>query len=193
MQEAGKPSVNRTAQQDLAPLMTGQMVALYKQSHEMAYRDEYIRRLVHIGFADTEAECLFMYELMILKSNHVAMLCNNGFLKAQMLPLTKRVLTEDTSFYVKHQMFLCSEVTKLFDEAEWHYHNSHEREMPQEVWHEIFSLTRYGGGELFMETLLSMAEHAHIAIEKIQNYAMAEQELLFKYKWKQSEKHPYGP
>lgn len=44
-----------------------------------------------------------------------------------------------------------SEVMALFDEAEWHVANSHEKEMPDEVWSEIWAFSRRGGGKLFID------------------------------------------
>lgn len=45
--------------------------------------------------------------------------------------------------------------------------------MPKDVVNEIFKLTRYGGGELLVETLKSIAEHSHIVFQKYKNIPCA--------------------
>lgn len=50
--------------------MSGQLVARYKKTHEEAYKNEYCRRLKYIGFTEEEAENLFLFELMILKTEY---------------------------------------------------------------------------------------------------------------------------
>ena len=99
----------------------------------------------------------------------------------------------ESSYYVEHQTFLVSEVTKIWDEAEWVWTYLKDREMPKEVVNEIFKLTRYGGGELLVETLKSISENSNIDFAKIQKYSRCEQDMMFKYKWNKNdnEKHPY--
>ena len=177
----------------LAPLMTGQLVALFKETKEQAYQQEYLRRLQHIGFTPEEAMNFFMYESLILKHDSLELLCRKDYLGANYFNLKTVLLPREKKDYIDHQSFLCSEITKIWDEAEWHYRSSHEKDLSAPVWQEIYKLTRYGGGELFIEYLQSMAEHTKTDFAKVQKYSMAEQGMLFKYKWnaKAGEKHPY--
>ena len=175
-------------------LMSGQLVARYKKTHDKRYQDEYRRRLQSLGFSEQEAELMFMYELMTLKHFAIDGLCRDDYLHANVFDMKKPVLTLDDSYYVKHQSFLCSQIVKIWDEAEWRYWNSHESDMPDEVWSEIFRLSRYGGGKLFVDYLTSMAERSSVPLDKVQRYSVAEQQLLFTYKWNagKGEKHPYA-
>ncbi|MGM9522182.1 MAG: hypothetical protein ACI3VB_06875 [Oscillospiraceae bacterium] len=194
-QEQNSGSGEKREKQEISPdLMTGQLVAFFKKTWQEAYRKEYLRRLEFIGFSSTEATNMFMYESMILKQTSIERLCRPDYVRAWYFNLKNVLLTEGKDYYISHQAFLCSEITKIWDEAEWHYYNSHEKDLPDPVWKEIFQISRYGGGELFMEYLASMAEHTKMDISKLQQYSMAEQGLLFKYKWnpQAGEKHPYG-
>lgn len=134
-----------------------------------------------------------MYESMNLKQNSTTALLNDRYLKTFYFDLKTVRFPEDKDFYISHQMFTLSEVVKIWDEAEWHYHNSHENEFMPEVWNEIFKISRYGGGELFVEYLQSMSDNTKTDIKKIQKYVYAEQGLLYKYKWYPNvrEPHPY--
>lgn len=174
-------------------LMTGQLVAFYKTTHNKEYSDEYERRLQHIGFTVPESKSLFMLELMMLKHDHIPILTDENYLSNNYFDLKTPILPLKSSYYVEHQTFLVSEVTKIWDEAEWVWTYKKNEEMPKDVVNEIFKLTRYGGGELLVETLKSISEHSHIDFAKIQKYSRCEQDMMFKYKWNKNanEKHPY--
>ena len=177
----------------LDSLMTGQLVAFYKTTHNKDYSDEYERRLQHIGFTMLESKSLFMLELMMLKHDHIPILADENYLINNYFNLKTPILPLENSYYVEHQEFLVSEITKLWDEAEWVWTYKKDEKMPNDVVNEIFKITRYGGGELLIETLKSISEHSHIDFAKIQKYSKCEQDMMFKYKWNKNanEKHPY--
>ena len=174
--------------------MSGQLVARYKKTHDEQYQDEYLRRLQSIGFDEQEANLMFVYELMTLKHFAIDELCRDDYLQSDVFNLKETVLGHDDSYYVQHQSFLCSQIVKMWDEAEWHFFNSRSRtDIPDEVWSEIHRLSRYGGGKLFLDYLKSMAEHSSVPFDKVQRYSVAEQQMLFAYKWSagKGEEHPY--
>ncbi len=175
------------------PFLTGQLVALSKSTKNKAYSVEYKRRLTHIGFTEEEARNMFIFESMIMKNNSYQLLQGDTYLTDNYFDLKHKVLSQSNEYYVEHQSFIVSEVTKLWDEAEWLCTYKNESDTPSDVWEEIFSLTRYGGGELFVNTIKSMSEKTNIELDKVQKYAMAEQCMLFKYKWyrDKNEPHPY--
>lgn len=179
---------------NLNSLMTGQLVAFFKQRHDEMYREEYIRRLTAIGFTAIQAENMFMFELMSLKFDSIGLLTDPNYIRDNYFSLESKILWQPAEYYVEHQIFLLSEVTKLWDEAEYHYQSGRKEGVPDDVWTEIEQLTRYKGGQLFVETLTSIAEHTKTDINLIRKYAMAEQQLLFKYKWNPygNEASPYG-
>lgn len=175
-------------------LMTGQLVARYKKTHDEQYQNEYLRRLRSIGFDEQQANLMFMYELMTLKHFAIDELCSDDYLRSSVFNLREPVLKQDDSYYVEHQSFLCSQIVKIWDEAEWHYFNSHEhKDLSEEAWSEIHRISRYGGGKLFLDYLESMAEHSSVPFDKVQRYSAAEQQMLFAYKWNadKGEHHPY--
>lgn len=191
---ADKADINsNNAGKKFDSLMTGQLVAFYKTTHNKDYSDEYERRLQHIGFTEPESKSLFMLELMMLKHDHIPILTDENYLNKNYFNLKSPILPLENSYYVEHQTFLVSEITKIWDEAEWVWTYKKDKEMTKEVANEILMLTRYGGGELLVETLKSISEHSHIDFAKIQKYSVCEQDMMFKYKWNKNanEKHPY--
>ena len=181
------------SQKMLDALMTAQLVALYKTTHNKEYSDEYERRLEHIGFENKEAKGLFLLELMMLKHDHIQILTDDNYLVNNCFNLKTPVFPMDYTYYVKHQTFLVSEITKIWDEAEYIWTYLKNQEMPDDVVDEIYKITRYGGANLFIETLKSISENSHIDFSKIQKYSVCEQDMMFKYKWNKNlnEKHPY--
>ncbi len=188
-----KTESNNINENEFDSLMTVQLIAYYKKEFDKKYMNEYIRRLVHIGFDENEAFNLFTNESMNMKHESIDLLQSPTYITDFYFNLKNKILPLDNKYYIEHRMFSVSEITKIWDEAEWHYHYSHGEDIPDDVWNEIYMLTRYGSGELFVETLKSIANSSHIDIDKIQKFSMNEQNMLFKYKWNKSgnEKHPY--
>lgn len=176
-----------------AQLMTGQLVAIFKKTHDERYRDLYIRRLMYIGFTKPQAVNLHMVELMTLKYDSVDVLCDPEYLHKNYFNLKNVIFPESAEYYAEHQMFLVSELTKIWDEAEYVY-KMVKKDLPMEVRNEVYKISRYGGGDLFLKGLDKVSESSHTPMGLIQAYVQAEQGLLFKYKWypNADEKHPYG-
>lgn len=178
--------------EDLKDRMSGSLVALYKETHDEKYDEEYRRRLRKIGYSDQEAANMFMFELMILKHDNQANLIDSQYIYRPMLDYRSMPLHEEDSWYVEHQMFLMSEIVKLWDEAEYVWTNSNKYLEDEEIRKRVYSLTRYGGAKLFLSYLRMISEKAHTDIKLVQAYARAEQDLLYVYRWKQGNvKYPY--
>ena len=181
-----------TVAEDLSSRMSGSLVALYKETHDKKYDEEYRRRLRKIGYSDQEAANMFMFELMILKHDNQANLIDSQYIYRPMLDYRSMPLHEEDSWYVEHQMFLMSEIVKLWDEAEYVWTNSNKYLEDEEIRKRVHSLTRYGGAKLFLSYLRMISEKAHTDIKLVQAYARAEQDLLYIYRWKQEGvEYPY--
>ncbi len=181
-----------TVTEDLSTRMSGSLVALYKETHDSKYDEEYRRRLRKIGYSDQEAANMFMFELMILKHDNQANLIDSQYIYRPMLDYRSMPLHEEDSWYVEHQMFLMSEIVKLWDEAEYVWTHSNKYLEDEEIRKRVYSLTRYGGAKLFLSYLRMISEKAHTDIKLVQAYARAEQDLLYVYRWKQGNvKYPY--
>ena len=174
-------------------LLTGQLVAMYKKTHDNSYADEYERRLRCIGFTGEEATNLFMFELMILKQANTDMLAEKDYITTSCFNLADISFRETDEWYIEHQWFLLSEIVKICDEADhlWQTHrDSFENETVRDM---IYNLSRYGGAELFVGYLDMMAEKSHTSPDLIYTYARNEQGLLWIYKWRKAGNHPYAP
>ena len=168
-------------------LMTSQLVALYLDENNKLYRDTYIKRLSGIGFTKTDAEKMFEYESNIIRKFNKNYLLHPDFTKMwffgliqpffQQYPKTK----EDI---LKERFFTASELCKIVDEAEWHYWNSHERPLSEEVGNEICEWRLKGKGIEFASEYFKMIENdTGIASESISNLIGEQGNHLCKYKW----------
>lgn len=125
---------------DLGCLMTSQLAALYLDSGEQSFRDEYLRRMRMCGLDDANAERMLRYETEILRAHPRPELLDPAFIKRPLFSLTAPVLDHPVEYYATHFEYPFSYIVKLSDEAEWHFWNSHERDLPEAVWSEIFAL-----------------------------------------------------
>ena len=178
--------------EDFSNRMSGSLVALYKETHDVKYDEEYRRRLRKIGYSDAQAANMFMFELMVLKHDSRANLIDSQYIYRPMLDYRSMPLQQQDSWYVEHQMFLMSEIVKLWDEAEYVWTNSNKYLEDEEIRKRVYTLTRYGGAKLFLSYLRMISEKSHTDIKLVQAYARAEQDLLYIYRWKQEGiEYPY--
>ncbi len=169
-------------------------MALYKKTHKEQYNEKYIRRLMLLGSSEEQAHNLFLFELMILKHDSIDALADERYIYSPLIDTSHVLFPEEDRWYVDHQMFLLSEMVKIWDEAEYIWVNRKDRVKDLPVRERIYSLTRYGGGELFREYLSMISEKAHTGMELLQAYAVAEQDLIYIYRWKREGiDHPYDP
>lgn len=175
-------------------MMSGTLVAKYKQSHDKQYSKEYVRRLVSIGFTEAEANNLFLFELMIHKSIRTDRLADSYYIFHNELSPDLKELSASDEWYVEHQLFTISELVKIWDEAEYIWQTGRESLKDEAARNRVYSLTRYGGANLLLSYLEMVSEKAHTDMELLSKYARAEQDLLFLYRWREPDvEHPYKP
>ncbi|MGN0299095.1 MAG: hypothetical protein ACI4C1_07960 [Lachnospiraceae bacterium] len=169
-------------------LMTSQLPALYLQENNTVYRDNYVWRLESIGFKKKDAEKMFDFECEVIRKFHKQYLLQPQFSKMwffglnqpffQQYPKTK----EDI---LKERYLTVSELCKIIDEAEWHFWNSHERELSDGVWQEICEWRLKGSGAKFAIQYFEMIGKATgIPEESIAKLSSEQGNHLSQYKWR---------
>ena len=178
---------------ELRNRMTGSLIALYKETHEEKYNIEYLRRLTSIGFSEAEAENMFMFELMILKYDSREILRDPTYIYKNYFDLKTVPFPQEDSWYAEHQMFVMSEIVKIWDEAEYIWQTNRDQINDEAVRARIHSLSRYGGAGMFLTYMDMVSEKAHTPMPLLQAYVRGEQDLIWLYKWKKISAHPYAP
>ena len=169
-------------------LMTSQYPALYLKENNSAYRDMYLQKLVVMGFNQNDAEKLFNFECDVIRKHGKGYLQHPQFVKLWFFGLKQPFFVQypkTKEDILKEKFLTVSELCKLLDEAEWHFWNSHEREMPDNVWEEIFQWRMQGAGAVFGEKYFMMiAQETGIAVSSLIALSNAQGKHLSQYKWR---------
>ena len=84
---------------------------------------------------------------------------------------------------------------KLSDEAEWHFWNSHEKDLPDDVWEEIYELSNKNR-KLSLPFFIYMTKQLGWTGDEVNRYSFNEQGMLDYYRWgrktSKAAKEPWG-
>jgi hypothetical protein len=78
--------------------------------------------------------------------------------------------------------FRCTEHS---DEAEWHFWNSHEKDLSEEVWGEIFALSDKNR-KLFIPFAMNLVNNLGWSVKQVNAFSFNEQGMLDYYRWGRS-------
>lgn len=177
------PDNTRQTAQEFTRIMTSQLVALWLDSNNDAYRDEYIRRIKMCGLSNVKATKMLEFESKILKKHPRPEMLSKDFLVTPMFSLLKPYLDHPIDYYQDHLEYPLSYVIKLSDEAEWHYWNSHEKScLSDEAWEEIFALSDRNK-KLFLPLGMHLVEKMHWSYDNVNKFSYNEQGMLDLYRW----------
>ena len=100
-------------------------------------------------------------------------------------PLLEMVENDELTF---------SEVMMIYDEAQWHYQNSRDRDFIPEAWEEVEEASghrRKVGEKFYLDREIEKLTELGMTMKQAQRLMEKEQDLLFLYKWKQKIEYPY--
>lgn len=166
-------------------LMTSQLAAFWIDSDNEEYREEYIRRIKMCGVSTEQAEEMLALETDILKCHPRPEMLNEDFISTPLFNLKETVLDNSIEYYQIHLEYPLSYITKLSDEAEWHYWNSHEKNLPGDVWEEIYALSDENK-KLFLPFGMHLVEKMNWSYGNVNKYTYNEQGMLDRYRWGKS-------
>ena len=181
-EEKSKPNIL-----DNEKLMTSQYVALYMQESNKEYKNIYLSRLTKIGIEKQNAEKLFEFECNVIRKHKKSYLLSAGFTNDWFFGLSQPFFLhypKTKEDILKEKFFTVSELCKIVDEAEWHFWNSHERCLNNEIWNEIFEWRLKGNGMEFACDYLKMIEkETGVSSAELNNFVGLQGKHLSKYKW----------
>ena len=186
LSESLKNDTDREAMSEL--WMTSQHAVHYVYMHSETHRLVYMLKLRIIGFTSEEAEKLFAFECDIAQRYDKKYMLSLAYTKYMWYmdlqhPFFDKYPKEKDDILKEHYL-LFSEICKIIDEAEWHYWNSHEKEMPDEVWKEIYEWHLKGkGGEYAGQYFKMISECTGIPEKKLDLLCAAQGKHLSTYKW----------
>ena len=164
-------------------LLTSQLVALWLDSKDEQYRLEYVRRLAMCGLNKEKAEDTFNFEKQILKKHPRPEMLRKDFVEIPLFNLFTPCLEHPITYYENHFEYPLSYIVKLSDEAEWHFWNSHEKSMPDNVWNEIYWLADKNK-KLFIPFAMNLINNKGWTYKNVNQFSYQEQGMLDLYRWK---------
>lgn len=167
---------------DYSKLLTSQLLALYLSTDCPDYRNEYLRRLKLCGASAQAISNMETFETEILRRIQRPEMLDETFVSMPLFSLVKPFLPENISYYESHFDFPLSYIVKLSDEAEWHFWNSHEKDLSDDVWSEIFMLADRNRA-LFLPTAIHMTTKLGWTVENVNKFSYHEQGMLDRYRW----------
>lgn len=168
-------------------MMTSQLPALYLQENQTVYRNNYVSRLESIGFEKRDAEKMFDFECEVIRKFNKQYLLHPQFTGMWFFSLKQPFFQQypkTKADILKERYLTVSELCKIIDEAEWHYWNSHEKELPDGVWGEICEWRLKGPGADFAIRYFEMIEkETGIPEESIAKLSSEQGKHLNLYRW----------
>lgn len=172
-------------------LMTSQLVALYLDKRQgggtSEYRNLYISRLMKLGIPKTDAEKIFNFESEAIKKHNKKYLLSPNFTTCWFFGLQQKFFNnypQNKDDILKEHYLSISEICKIIDEAEWHFWNSHERILAEDVWGEICQWRRKGpGGDFAFKYFLMIIELTGISEQSLVSLVQEQAVHLNQYKW----------
>ena len=168
--------------------MTSKLPALYLHEQNASYRDIYINKLCVLGIKNEDAQKLFQFECNVICKYGKQFLLDSKFTYSwffglkqpffQSYPKSKEEMLREKSLTI-------SELCKIIDEAEWHFWNSHEKNVPDSVWTEICEWRLKGPGTEFAMSYFEMiAETTGISMNSLASLSSEQGSHLSLYKWR---------
>lgn len=168
-------------------LMTSQIAAMYVKNENRIIKDTYLKRLSNLGISKTDAEKIFEFDCNVIRKYNKTYLLMPDFIKSWFFGLNQPFFMhypKTQEDVLKEEFLTISELCKIVDEAEWHFWNSHEKNLSEEVWEEIFAWHLKGQGGVFAEKYLDMIEEkTGVQAENLGKIVGEQGRLLSKFKW----------
>lgn len=168
-------------------LMTSQFPALYLQKRNNIYRDTYINKLISLGFKKEDAEKVFQYECDVISKYGKQFLLEPKFTQNWFFGLKQphfQSYPKSKEDILKEKSLTISELCKIIDEAEWHFWNSHEKNVPDSVWEEICQWRLKGPGAKFAIRYFEMiAQETGVPMDHLASLSAQQGAHLSRYKW----------
>ncbi len=169
-------------------LMMSQLAALYISENDEKYHQRYINELVAADVPKKDAQAMFDFDCSVIRRYEKKYLLHPNFTLQWFFGLQQPFFKEypkTKEDILKERSLTMSELCKIVDEAEWHFWNSHEREMPDGVWSEIYEWRLNGGGMEFATKYFDMiCEVTKMPTESISKICGIQGTHLSKYKWR---------
>lgn len=173
----------RRKNEDLRYILTSQLLYLWMETKNPRYRREYERRLKLCGLDPETIQKTLEFEKAIFQKFPRPEMLDPKFIASPLLTLGSPFLPKPIDHYETNFEYPLSYVIRISDEADYHFWHSHERNLPKEVWTEIFVLSERGGQRLFLPFATHFLRELGWTVQNMNTFSYHEQGMLDKYRW----------
>ena len=163
--------------------MTSQLAALWLNTKDEKYKAEYLRRIALCGLDQAKADRMLDFECGIITAFPRPELLQDHFVSLPLLNLREPFLKNSFEYYQTHFEYPLSYIVKLSDEGERHFWYSHERDLPDKVWEEIFMLSDKQMA-LFRPFAMNLIDNMGWTVQNVNRFSYFEQKILNVFRWK---------
>lgn len=140
-----------------------------------------------MGFKKEDAEKVFEFECDVIRKYEKPFLLERKFTKNWFFGLKQPFFLAYPSTkedILKEKALTISELCKIIDEAEWHFWNSHEKDVSDTVWAEICAWRLKESGAEFAITYFEMiAQETGVPMKNFAALSAEQGSHLNRYKW----------
>ena len=178
--------------------MTANLTALSLTYENEEYKKEFKERLKLCGAEDKITDRVFEYTKGIYErpDSWGYDSRRQSSIRPWVFRPGSKIFSEPLLQMVEEDKLTFSEVMRIYDEAQWHYQNSRERDFIPEAWEEVEEASGHSlkaGEKFYLDREIEKLAELGMTMEQAQRLMAKEQDLLFKYKWNQKAERPYTP
>jgi hypothetical protein len=163
-------------------LLTSQLLARYHFLGDNLSLDEYRQRMNTCDISKEKADALIDSEIEIISRLDKKFLTEPDYIKSWFFSFDKANLREDPIEYLVDREFTVSEISFIFDEANWHSHNSRNKGLADVVWNEICKFCARGEKPILNVAVTALTLLGW-SLEEAHRYLFNEKLLIDNVRW----------
>ena len=163
-------------------LLTSQLLARYHFLKDNESLEEFNRRMSACGISKEKADAFMQSEIEIISESDKKFLADPKYIMGWAFPLDKLYLSENPKKYLLEKEFTVSEISKIFDEINWHSNNSRNRELANGVWDQICKFSS-SGEEPFLNVAVTILATHGWSFEEAHRFLYNEDKLILHVRW----------
>jgi len=191
-----KPAIVKTDFDESFPvekMLTSQLLARHHFLGDAQSLNEFHRRMEACGINREKAESFITSDIEIITRLDKRFLIEPSFIKTWFVKLDEAKLKKDPKEYLINREFAISEISKIFDEINWHNANSAQAPWELDAWLQISELC-FRGENPFLNVAVTTLTLLGWSYEEAHRYLFNENKLILSVRWgKQSPQIPFTP
>ena len=163
-------------------LLTSQLLARHHFLGDTQSYNEFNRRMEACGISKDKAEAYMESDIEIITRLDKRFLTEPEFIKTWFVKLDETNLKKDSSEYLTDRELTISEISKIFDEINWHGANSSRAPWKLDAWLQIGKLS-FKGKDPFLNVAVTTLTLIGWSFAEAHRYLFNENKLILNVRW----------